>query len=125
MGGFPGSFNGIPNPIPVQQPAVVPAVPGFDPRYGAWDAHASMANQQQNRIDAFRQVFDRPPTSAADRETAAMLDPHSYEAKYAGVAPNIVVGHIQPVPGQGVVRAKHVHPVGEHQGPDLRGVVRR
>ncbi|MGH3635554.1 MAG: EspA/EspE family type VII secretion system effector, partial [Mycobacterium sp.] len=50
------------------------------------------------------QVFGRPPSSAADWETAAALDPHSYDPKNADVPPNIVVGRITPVPGQGVVR---------------------
>jgi hypothetical protein len=36
--------------------------------------------------------------------TAAALDPHSYNAKNKGVPPNIVVGKIEKVPGQGVVR---------------------
>ena len=62
------------------------------------------ANRRQNQIDAFTKVFGRPPSSAADWETAAALDPHSYEPKNGGWPPNIVVGRIKPVPGQGVVR---------------------
>jgi hypothetical protein len=61
-------------------------------------------NRQRNQIEAFARLFGRPPTSAADWETAAALDPHSYDPKNGGVPPNIVVGRIQPVPGQGVVR---------------------
>ncbi len=59
----------------------------------------------QNQIDAFRGVFGRLPSSAADWETAAALDAHSYKPINQGVPPNIVVGRIRPVPGQGVVRA--------------------
>ncbi|OBA64085.1 hypothetical protein A5647_03215 [Mycobacterium sp. 1100029.7] len=61
-------------------------------------------DRRQNQIAAFAEVFGRQPTSAADWETAAALDPHSYEAKNRGKPPNIVVGRIKPVPGQGVVR---------------------
>ncbi|MEB3981669.1 hypothetical protein OQ968_10370 [Mycobacterium sp. 663a-19] len=63
------------------------------------------ANRQQNQIDAFAKVFGRPPSSAADWETAAALDPHSYDPKNGGVPPNVVVGRIKPMPGQGVVRS--------------------
>jgi hypothetical protein len=61
-------------------------------------------NRRQNQIEAFTKVFNRPPTSAADWETAAALDPHSYDPKNGGEHPNIVVERIKPVPGQGVVR---------------------
>jgi hypothetical protein len=61
-------------------------------------------NRQQNQIEAFTRVFGRPPSSAADWKTAAALDPHSYDPKNGGVPPNIIVGRIKPVPGQGVVR---------------------
>lgn len=62
------------------------------------------ANRRQNQIQAFTKVFGRPPSSSVDWETAAALDPHSYDPKNGGVPPNIVVGSIKPVPGQGVVR---------------------
>jgi hypothetical protein len=62
-------------------------------------------DRRQNEIDAFKQVFGREPTSAADWETAAALDPHSYDPRYNGVGPQIKVVKIRPVPGQGVVRA--------------------
>lgn len=61
--------------------------------------------QRRNEIEAFRQVFDRAPVSSTDWETAAALDPHSYEDKYADVPPRVVIGRIEPVPGQGVVKA--------------------
>lgn len=75
--------------------APIPTIPG--PRQKA-------ETRLQNQIDAFGRVFGRPPSSAADWDTAAALDPHSYDPKNAGVPPNIVLGRITPVPGQGVVR---------------------
>ncbi|MCV7357301.1 putative alpha/beta hydrolase [Mycolicibacterium fluoranthenivorans] len=83
--------------------------------------------RRQNEIEAFQKVFGRAPVSQSDWTTAAALDPHSYEAKNQGVPPNIVVGRIQPVPGQGVVRTnlfipgeKAWTPVGDNLG-DNRG----
>jgi hypothetical protein len=61
-------------------------------------------DRRQNEIDAFKQVFGREPTSAADWETAAALDPHSYDPEYKGVGPQIKVVKIRPVPGEGEVR---------------------
>lgn len=80
---------------------------GYDPqRIQSFDSSAPVttADRRQNQIDAFKQVFGREPTSTADWETAAILDPNSYDAKNDGIPPNIVVGRITPVPGQGVVR---------------------
>jgi hypothetical protein len=74
----------------------------------------------QNQIDAFKQVFGRPPTSATDWETAAALDPHSYDPKNGGVPPNIVVGRINPVPGQGLVRANLFIPSKSVLDPTLK-----
>jgi len=79
------------------------AIQALDTPGSGSDAGAQ-ANRTQNQIDAFTKVFGRPPSSAADWEMAAALDPHSYEAKNGGKPPNIVVGRIKPVPGQGVVR---------------------
>jgi hypothetical protein len=61
-------------------------------------------NRRINQIDAFTQAFGRAPSSAADWDTAAALDPHSYDPKYDGVGPEISMVKIRPVPGQGVVR---------------------
>lgn len=58
-----------------------------------------------NQIDAFRQVFGRDPVSASDWATAAALDPTTYDPKFQGVESEIRVARIDPVPGQGVVRA--------------------
>ncbi|BCO33848.1 hypothetical protein [Mycobacterium heckeshornense] len=65
---------------------------------------ADEGKRRQNQIDAFKQVFGREPVSAADWDTAAALDPHSYDPKYQGVPPEIRVVRINPVPGQGEVR---------------------
>ncbi|NKY87081.1 hypothetical protein [Nocardia veterana] len=54
---------------------------------------------------AFQQTMGRPPVSATDWLTAEALNPNSYDPKYKGVQPNIIVARIQPVPGQGVVRS--------------------
>ena len=62
------------------------------------------ANRRQNQVDAFDEVFGREPSSAIDWQTAAALDPHSYDPNTDGVAPEIKVAKIEPVPGQGVVR---------------------
>ncbi|CAJ1493850.1 DUF4226 domain-containing protein [[Mycobacterium] kokjensenii] len=58
-----------------------------------------------NEIEAFREVFGRDPVSDSDWTTAAALDAHSYDPTRAGVDAEIRVARIEPVPGQGVVRA--------------------
>lgn len=63
-----------------------------------------LANRRQHQIDAFREVFGRDPSSATDWQTAAALDPHSYDPDTDGVPPEIRMVRIRPVPGQGVVR---------------------
>lgn len=63
------------------------------------------AGRRQNEKDAFKDVFGHEPASPADWTTAAALDPHSYDPNDRGVAPEIRVVRIEPVPGQGVVRA--------------------
>lgn len=55
--------------------------------------------------EAFEKVFGRLPTSPSDWSTAEALNPNSYDPKYQGVGPQIKVVKINPVPGQGVVRA--------------------
>jgi hypothetical protein len=62
------------------------------------------ASRRKDQIDAFKQVFGRESVSAADWDTAAALDPHSYDPKYQGVPPEVRVARIRPMPGQGVVR---------------------
>ena len=49
------------------------------------------ANRTYNQMKAFEKVFGHAPLSSADWATAAALDPHSYNAKNGGVAPNIIV----------------------------------
>jgi hypothetical protein len=65
----------------------------------------SETDRRQNEKDAFKEVFGREPVSAADWTTAAALDPNSYDPNTQGVGPEIKVVRIEPVPGQGVVRA--------------------
>lgn len=85
-----------------------------------------------NQIDAFREVFGRDPVSASDWTTAAALDAHTYDPKFQGVDSEIRVARIDPVPGQGVVRASQWIPqpwvksgltprdAGNGRGPDTR-----
>lgn len=54
-----------------------------------------------NQIEAFKQVFGREPTSAADWKTAAALNPQTYDPKFKGVKSQVEVVKIRPVPGQG------------------------
>lgn len=90
--------------------APIPVIPGPPQR-----AEVRLHNQ----IAAFTEVFGRPPSSAADWETAAELDPHSYEHKNGDVTPTVVVGRIAPVPGQGVVRANLFIPSATVKDPTL------
>ena len=78
---------------------------GGDAPQGPPGLGSAVGEKRQNEIDAFKEVFSREPTSETDWETAAALDPHSYDEKYQGVPPSIVVGKIEPVPGQGVVKS--------------------
>lgn len=68
------------------------------------DDEIDASERTKNRIDAFREVFDRDPVSDSDWSTASILDQHSYDPKNLGVNATVVVGRIDPVPGQGVVR---------------------
>lgn len=61
--------------------------------------------RRQNQIDAFREVCGRDPVSASDWTTTAALDSHTYDPKFQGVESEVRVARIEPVPGQGVVRA--------------------
>jgi hypothetical protein len=69
---------------------VKPAIQGVD-NHTIKDspAHNGDDQRRRNEIEAFKQVFGREPTSAADWETAAALDPHSYDPKFQGVGPQI------------------------------------
>ena len=83
---------------------------GYEPPIQALDGDIPEAPPQnaeerrRNQIEAFKQVFGREPTSAADWETAAALDPQTYDPKFNGAKSQIRVVKIRPVPGQGVVR---------------------
>ncbi|TYQ10645.1 UNVERIFIED_ORG: hypothetical protein L601_002200000620 [Gordonia westfalica J30] len=54
---------------------------------------------------AFEEIFGREPSGPVDWKTAEALNPNSYDPKYQGVEPGIKVARIEPLPGQGVVRA--------------------
>lgn len=85
-----------------------------------------------NQIDAFRESFGRDPASASDWATAAALYPNTYDPKFQGTQSEIRVARIDPVPGQGVVRASQWIPqrdvksglfsrdFGNDRGPDAR-----
>lgn len=81
---------------------------GYDAPIQAFDGDIpespSQDQRRQNQIEAFKQVFGREPASAADWETAAALDPQTYDPKFNGAKSEIRVVKIRPVPGQGVVR---------------------
>lgn len=66
----------------------------------------SQADERRlNQIEAFRKVAGREPVSASDWATAAALDTHTYDPKFRCVESEVRVARIDPVPGQGVVRA--------------------
>lgn len=90
--------------------APIPAIPGPSQDAGA---------RLENEIGAFAAVFGRRPLSSADWETAAELDPHSYDRRYGGAEPQVVAGRITPVPGQGVVRANLFIPSATVKDPTL------
>jgi hypothetical protein len=93
-------------------------VPPLSPQHGSPEPET---NRRQNQIDAFREAIGRDPVSENDWRTAAMLDPHNYSDKNAGVQSNVVVGHIDPVEGQGAVQTNLFIPGEEAWYPDLTG----
>ncbi|MCK8671836.1 hypothetical protein M1M07_12000 [Rhodococcus sp. HM1] len=62
---------------------------------------------------AFDTMFGRRPATAVDWRTAMALDTTSYLDKNQGVRAEVVVGRIEPVPGQGIVRMGLFIPAGE------------
>jgi uncharacterized protein YukE len=77
-------------------------------------AAIASAKHQNSRADpeglrasatAFETVFGRAPSTPNDWKTAEALNPHSFDPKYDGVPPGIKIARIEPVPGQGVIRA--------------------
>ena len=91
--GFGRQFGGLPEAPPPEGDGEAPPPEG-----------GAESERTRNQIDAFREVFGRDPASDSDWLTASALDPHSYDPKNQGVAANVVVARIEPVPGQGVVR---------------------
>jgi hypothetical protein len=96
--------------------------PGADlplsPRHGSPEPET---NRRQNQIDAFKEATGRVPVSENDWRTAAMMDPHNYLEKNAGVQSKVVVGHIDPVEGQGIVQTNLFIPGEEAWYPDIPG----
>lgn len=76
---------------------------GLDPS-GAEHVVGPQEARDQVSAEAFNDMFGRYPLSPSDWQTATVLNPNSYTEKYQGVQPEIKVVHIDPVPGQGVVR---------------------
>lgn len=66
--------------------------------------------RRTNQMAAFRQVFDRDPASPTDWSTAAVLDPHTYDAMFGGTPSQVQVVRIDPVRGQGEVRVSQYIP---------------
>ncbi|MEZ5150209.1 hypothetical protein [Rhodococcus zopfii] len=62
---------------------------------------------------AFEAMFGRRPVGVVDWRTAMALDTTSYLDKNQGVRAEVVVGRIEPVPGQGLVRMGLYIPAGE------------
>lgn len=81
---------------------------GYDPPIQAFDGDVpespSQDQRRHNQIEAFKQVFGREPSSAADWEAAAALDSQTYDSKFNGAKSEIRVVRIRPVTGQRVVR---------------------
>lgn len=108
-------------------------IEGVNGQLSASPAQQAQDDQRlQNQIRAFKQVFGRDPISAADWETAAALDPQTYDPKFKGVKSNVEVVRIRPVPGQGIVRVSQWIPqrdvtgsltgnrdLGNNRGPEI------
>lgn len=62
-------------------------------------------DRKKNQKEAFKQVYGRAPTSPSDWEMATALDPHTYTPDFKWTQAEVRVVRINPVPGQGVVRA--------------------
>jgi hypothetical protein len=104
-------------PIPHGSPTIDRVGPdGLTP-----DQAAADARQEQNRRDAFRQVYGRDPSSANDWRMAEALDPHTYDPRYRGLESNVVVGRFNPIPGGGVYRQNMYIPAAEVQNFELNG----
>lgn len=86
---------------PIQSDPANPTVPagGLTP-----DEVAKDAAQQQNRRDAFRQVYGHDPVSANDWRMATALDTHTYGPRDLGAPAQVVAGRFTPQLGHGVVR---------------------
>lgn len=79
------------------------------------DEVAKDAAQQQNRRDAFRQVYGHDPVSANDWRMATALDTHTYGPRDLGAHAQVVAGRFPPQPGHGVVRTNMFIPADKVQ----------
>lgn len=117
-----------------KQDGYAPPIPAFEGDIPK-DSPNSVSGEERrrNQIEAFKQVFGRDPASAADWETAAALDPQTYDPKFNGAKSQIEMVKIRPVPGQGVVRVSQWseqrdvtsslsggRDLGNNRGPDQR-----
>jgi hypothetical protein len=86
---------------------------------------AADARQEQDRRDAFRQVYGRDPVSANDWRMAEALDPQTYDPRYRGLKSNVVVGRFKPVPGAGIYRQNMYIPGAQVQGFEFDWTLQR
>lgn len=73
--------------------------------------HAAHYGRRLDHSAAFERATGRSPETANDWLTASMLDATSEIGKYDGTDAQVVVGHIRPQPGMGVVRTELYIPV--------------
>ena len=69
------------------------------------------ADARAAQFDAFVKATGEVPTSENDWKVARMLDPASYLGKNGGYPANLLLGHIPPQPGKGLVRVSWFIPV--------------
>lgn len=73
--------------------------------------HTAHYGRRLDQAAAFERATGRSPDTANDWLTASMLDATSEIGKYDGTDAQVVVGHIRPQPGMGVVRTELYIPV--------------
>ncbi|KAA0021161.1 hypothetical protein [Antrihabitans cavernicola] len=81
--------------------------------------HQDLARTQASAA-TFTHVTGRAPTTPADWATANALNPNSYDPKYGGVGAQVRVVKINPVHGQGVVRAAQYIEQRDVSNPDFQ-----
>nr|WP_296779118.1 hypothetical protein [Rhodococcus sp. (in: high G+C Gram-positive bacteria)] len=86
-----------------------PGLTGDDNRDG------TVIDRHQSQIDAFRNLYQRSPSSVNDWRMAEALDPGTYRTGAGGAEANVVAGTIDPREGFGVVRTNLYIPGTEAQ----------